>query len=110
MEEQQFPQPNPGMDLLIKLRDIEEKNRLLRDRILLIGKNLIETKEEIEQDLTQLKPKYVFIRENVGWTIAENVNIDYIKLLSQSEKFKSLWKHYSFIGKVNDDFVYEKIS
>ena len=43
MEEQpqnNFAQPNFGF------RDLEEKQRVLKDRILLIGKNLIEIKEE----------------------------------------------------------------
>ena len=40
-----------------RLNEIEEKHRILRDRTLLIGENLISTKEETENDLTELKLK-----------------------------------------------------
>ena len=33
-------------DVNIRLRDFEEKNKMLRERILLIGQNLIETKKK----------------------------------------------------------------
>lgn len=39
------------------LRDLEEKNRLLKDRTLLIGENLIESKEEILEEIRELKNK-----------------------------------------------------
>ena len=38
-----------------KLRDLEEKHTLLKERVLLIGQNLIETKEIIESSLIELK-------------------------------------------------------
>jgi len=38
-----------------KLRDLEEKQRLLKDRVLLIGMNLVEMREEVGKDLTDLK-------------------------------------------------------
>lgn len=34
-----------------KLRDLEEKQRLLKDRVLLIGENLVSTKEQYEKEL-----------------------------------------------------------
>ena len=36
---------NMTMNLNTKVRDIEEKQRILQERMLLIGQNLIETKE-----------------------------------------------------------------
>ena len=38
-----------------QLRDIEEKQRLLKDRVLLIGQNLIEAREDLEEKVTELK-------------------------------------------------------
>lgn len=38
-----------------RLNEIEEKQRLLKDRVLLIGENLISTKEEIETEFINLK-------------------------------------------------------
>tara|TARA_Y100000310_G_scaffold138173_1_gene137074 strand:+ start:10541 stop:10933 length:393 start_codon:yes stop_codon:yes gene_type:complete len=57
---QQAPQ-DPTTALLsefgTRLNEIEEKQRLIKDRILLIGENLISTKEEIEKDNLEFKKK-----------------------------------------------------
>ena len=42
-------------DLSIRFRDLEEKNKILRERVLLIGQNLIETKEETTNKIIELK-------------------------------------------------------
>jgi len=36
-------------DILLKVRDLEEKQRILKDRVLLIGQNLIDTKEKTSE-------------------------------------------------------------
>ena len=38
-----------------KIRDLEEKQRILKDRLLLIGQNLIETREKTTQDILEIK-------------------------------------------------------
>jgi len=38
-----------------QLRDLEEKQRILKDRLLLIGKNLIETKEQTNSKILEIK-------------------------------------------------------
>jgi hypothetical protein len=35
-----------------RLRDLEERNHLLKERVILLGKNLIETKEELEEKIS----------------------------------------------------------
>lgn len=42
-------------DFNTKLRDIEEKQRLIKDRVLLIGENLVNSREEISKDIVNLK-------------------------------------------------------
>lgn len=42
-------------DLGIKLNELEEKQRLLKDRILLIGNNLIFLKEEYDKQFLEIK-------------------------------------------------------
>jgi pyruvate/2-oxoglutarate dehydrogenase complex dihydrolipoamide dehydrogenase (E3) component len=37
------------------LRDLEERQRILKDRLVLIGQNLIEIKEKTENDIINLK-------------------------------------------------------
>jgi len=53
-------------DVNIRLRDLEEKNRILKDRTLLIGENLIESKEEMEKDITELKSKINFMEKEIS--------------------------------------------
>ena len=48
-----------------KLRDIEEKQRLLKERVLLIGQNLVESKDSTERELTTLKLDVEELKENV---------------------------------------------
>lgn len=54
--EQQIQQ-NPFSEIGTRLNETEEKLRLLKDRAILIGENLISTKEQIEQELFQIKQK-----------------------------------------------------
>ncbi len=42
-------------DVNVKLRDIEEKQNLIKDRIILIGENLISEKQETEQEIIKIK-------------------------------------------------------
>jgi len=43
------------MEFNTKLRDMEEKQRLLKERVLLIGQNLVEARESLEKEVIQLK-------------------------------------------------------
>ena len=48
-EEQYF------VDVNTRLKDIEERQRLLKDRLLLVGKNLVEDRESMFSELQELK-------------------------------------------------------
>ena len=48
-----------------KVKDIEEKQNLLKDRVLLIGKNLIDTKEEDSKKITELKRDVETLKDDV---------------------------------------------
>ncbi|MFH1607558.1 MAG: hypothetical protein ABIA78_00310 [archaeon] len=48
-----------------KLRDLEEKQRILKDRLLLIGQNLIEIKEKNIQDTLEIKKDIEIIKEGI---------------------------------------------
>lgn len=37
------------------IRDLEERQKILKDRLVLIGQNLVESKEKTEDDLIELK-------------------------------------------------------
>ena len=54
-------QPSPVATLLsefnTKLRDIEERQRLIKDRVLLIGENLVDLKQDSLKEIGELKVK-----------------------------------------------------
>ena len=54
----------------INLRDLEEKQRILKDRLLLIGQNLIETKEEINLKILEIKKDIEIIKQNMERAIS----------------------------------------
>jgi len=57
--------PQPYDMSALKIRDIEEKQRILKDRLLLIGQNLIETKEETSQKILELKKDVESIKQSL---------------------------------------------
>ena len=50
-------------DYTQKLRDIEEKERLLRDRVLLLGQTIVEDREKNFKELQELKKSVIKIKE-----------------------------------------------
>lgn len=56
---EEYPQVSLQNDSQMRIRDMEEKQRLLKERVILIGQNLVSTKEEILENLIMLK-KMVF--------------------------------------------------
>ncbi|MBU2616880.1 MAG: hypothetical protein KKB79_02765 [Nanoarchaeota archaeon] len=52
-------------DTNTKIRDLEERNRMLKDRLLLIGQNLIETKEKTNLNVNEMKKDIEIIKRNV---------------------------------------------
>lgn len=52
-------------DIAVRFRDLEEKNKMLKDRLLLIGQNLIETKEKTSSDILSIKKELEVIKKNM---------------------------------------------
>lgn len=52
-------------DTNVQLRDFEEKHRILKDRLLLIGKNLIEMKEQHTKEILEIKKDIEIIKQNM---------------------------------------------
>lgn len=50
-------------DINTRIRDIEEKQRLLKDRTLLIGQNLVEERESTFDQIQELKKTVLKIQE-----------------------------------------------
>ena len=49
----------------IKIRDLEEKQRLLKERVLMIGKNLIDFKEDLRTGQISIKKDIQEIKDNL---------------------------------------------
>ncbi len=64
-EEQQDYAAQYGAELNTKVRDIEEKQRLLKDRLLLIGQNLIELKDKTNSKILDMKKDLDIMKQSV---------------------------------------------
>jgi len=53
-----------------KLRDLEEKQRMVKDRLMLIGQNLVETKEKTSSDILEIKKDIEIIKAAVERLVA----------------------------------------
>lgn len=53
-EEQQYEYNYFG-ELNTKVNDLEERQRLLKERVILLGSNLIETKEDVGKEIINIK-------------------------------------------------------
>jgi len=69
-------------DFNTRLRDLEDRNRTLRERVLLLGNNVISAREELENEIKKLKKENIEIK-----SILRNLNRICENLLVQSEKF-----------------------
>lgn len=55
----------PSLDINIRLRDLEEKNRLLRDRVLLLGQSIIEERDKSFSEIQDMKSILIKLKEDV---------------------------------------------
>jgi len=52
-------------DASMKVRDIEEKQRILKERTILIGQNLVEIKEKNEEKILEVKKDLEIIKQKI---------------------------------------------
>jgi hypothetical protein len=65
MVDQQFSGQEGYSDIAVKIRDLEEKQNIVKDRVLLIGENLVSEKENNEKDLLEIKSKLASLEEEL---------------------------------------------
>jgi hypothetical protein len=67
MPEQQQQDPISALlsEFGTRLNEIEEKQRLIKDRILLVGENLISTKEEYDKEISSFKKQITEINSEI---------------------------------------------
>ena len=54
------------LEISMKLRDLEEKQRMLKERLILIGKNLIEIREKNNQNSLEAKKEIEKLNQSVN--------------------------------------------
>lgn len=71
----------------VKLRDIEEKQNILKERLLLIGQNLIETKEDTTQKMLEIKKEIEKIKEILERTksFLESASMEFSKFAKKED-------------------------
>ena len=52
-------------DINVKLRDIEEKQNIIKDRVLMIGENLVNQKSEVEEEFLEVKAKIFHMEDEI---------------------------------------------
>ena len=52
-------------DFNTRLKDTDERNKLIRERVLLLGKNLISSRQELEDELKAIKQENIQIKEDL---------------------------------------------
>jgi hypothetical protein len=66
MVEEAYQEPQPSLDVSIRLRDLEEKNRLIRDRVLLLGQSVIDERDKSFKEIQDMKSTVIKLREEVN--------------------------------------------
>jgi septal ring factor EnvC (AmiA/AmiB activator) len=57
---------NQGSDIATKVRDIEERQNLLKERTLLIGKGLLDEKERNSKEIQEIKKSLVKLQDETS--------------------------------------------
>src|SRR4030042_6773352 len=74
-------------DLNAKMRDIEEKQRVLKDRLLLIGQNLVEIKEKTNLKILEIKKDVEIMKQDINKlsSFLETVSTEFSKFAKKDD-------------------------
>ncbi len=70
MADEQMDYPEQYVDPNTKIKDLEEKQRILKERLLLIGQNLIEFREETNEKILEIKKNIEIIKQGMERSIS----------------------------------------
>lgn len=94
-QEPQSQEPNILSDINVKLRDIEEKQNIIKDRVLLIGENLISEKEENEKEILELKSRVSRLEGEIkGLKVTLQMSIDSLDNFARRNEFDILKRQF----------------
>ena len=74
-------------DFNTRLRDLDERNKLIRERVLLLGKNLISSRQELEDRLMEIKKENQEIKNDLSKlkTISNGLLTEFNKFVKKDE-------------------------
>ena len=89
-------------DINTRIRDVEEKQRLLKDRVLLIGKNLVEEREKTIKDIQEMK-KSIFKLEKENSSLKDVLQriIEQIDNTARKEELNILQRQFDLFRNVD---------
>ncbi|PIN93004.1 hypothetical protein COU54_04600 [Candidatus Pacearchaeota archaeon CG10_big_fil_rev_8_21_14_0_10_31_24] len=98
--EEEYIQQDPAIEINTRMRDLEEKQRLVKERILLVGKSLIEEREKNFREIQELK-KTTFILKEENLRIKEILkNItEQLNLGARKEELLMLQRQFDMFRK-----------
>jgi len=81
-----YNRPTLG-DSTARMRNLEEKQRILKDQILMIGQNLIEIKEKNSQKIIEIKKDVEILKQNVERmsSFLENISSEFSKFAKKED-------------------------
>lgn len=70
-----------------KMRDLEEKQKVLKNRLLLIGENLVEIKEDTNSKIIEIKKEIEIIKRNTEKMVSflENASKEFSKFARKED-------------------------
>jgi predicted nucleic acid-binding Zn-ribbon protein len=74
-------------DVNVKIRDIEEKQRILQDRTLLIGDNLIDLKEKTQEQILEIKKALEILKQKTERIVSfiETISEEFSKFAKKDD-------------------------
>ena len=81
-EETESPITSLLSEFNTKLRDVEERQKLIKERVLLIGENLVNSREETTKEISELKMKTESIEKEI-----ERLKDAVSSLIEESQNF-----------------------
>ena len=74
-------------DIFVRINDLEEKQRNLKNRLILVGQNLIDFKQETSQKITEIKKQIEIMKNNLEKTtsIIESLASEFPKFAKKED-------------------------
>jgi len=68
MEEGDYQGYSPLGEMMIRVRDLEDKQRMNKERTIILGKNLIELREKVNEEFLEIKRELETIKQEIKRT------------------------------------------